>query len=624
MDPREKERRQSGRFTRRMLLLAGAQVGLFGLLGWRLRQLQVLDARKYALLAEENRISLQLLAPTRGVIVDRFGEVFASNAESLRVLVVPDLTRDMEGLLDRLGGIVDIPEATRTRVLRLARKQSPIIPIVVAERLSWREFAQVNILAPELAGVKTDILPVRQYFHGTDIAHIVGYVGAANKQEVNEDPVVRLPGFRIGKSGVERGFESELRGRAGNVKLEVNAFGRAVRKLDQEESVRGRELVLTIDYDIQAKVMKRLSEERRAAAVAMDCVTGEVIAMGSTPSFDPNAIISGLSPDEWSGMSTADDDPLTNKAIRGQYPPGSTFKMVTALAGLDAGVIERDSLISCHGGYSMKNVHFGCWRRGGHGRMDVRNAIKQSCDVFFYETAHRVGIVKLAAMARKLGLGQTYEFGLPLQKPGVIPDPGWKRSTIGEPWYPGETVIAGIGQGFVLTTPLQLAVMTSRIATGQAVVPRIVRPASGETVAAFRQLDIRQEHLAWVREGMKGVVNEPGGTAGRARLPIPDVLMAGKTGTSQVNSASSGRRSHQIEWHERDHGLFVCYAPVDNPRYAVAVIIEHGGSGSAAASPVARDIMTWLIERDPAARPGYVASDGRRRTADGAVRGAGG
>ncbi|MEC9367076.1 MAG: penicillin-binding protein 2 [Pseudomonadota bacterium] len=617
MEPREAERRQGGRFTRRMLLLAGVQAGLFGVLGWRLRQLQVIDSRKYALLSDENRISLQLLAPTRGLIVDRFGELIAGNVESRRVLVVPELTKDLDGLLDRIGKIVEIPEAVRARVIRLAKKQSPHIPIVVAEKLSWREFAQVNIMAPDLAGAKTDILPVRTYFHGTDIAHIVGYVGAADKNEVNDDPVVRLPGFRIGKSGVEKGFEKELRGRAGNVRLEVNAHGRAVRKLDQVESARGRELVLTIDHDIQSKVMKRLAEERRAAAVALDCVTGEVIAMASTPSYDPNALISGLSPDEWSGMATADDDPLTNKAIRGQYPPGSTFKMVTALAGLEAGVIDKDSFIACHGGYMVKNVHFGCWRRGGHGRMNVHNAIKQSCDVFFYETANRVGIVKLAAMARRLGFGQTYDFGLPLQKPGVVPDPGWKRSTIGEPWYPGETVIAGIGQGFVLTTPLQLAVMTARIATGRAVVPRIVRPDPDHTPAPAKPLGLKDEHLAWVRDGMKGVVNEPGGTAGRARLPMPDVLMAGKTGTSQVNTASSGRRSHQIEWHERDHGLFVCYAPADKPRYAVAVIVEHGGSGSAAASPVARDIMIELVQKDPVGKPGYVASDTRRKTADG-------
>lgn len=611
----EDQKRQKRRFTRRLLMLGAGQLGLFGVLGWRLRQLQVIEAPKYSLLAEENRINIQLLAPSRGLIFDRFGKPVASNTDSMRVFIVPELSKNITDSLDRLGRIIPISGKVRKRVLRKARRQSPYIPIVVDQTLSWRQFAQVNVLAPSLPGVQTDVMSVRQYHGGSDMAHIVGYVGAANKEEVSEHPVTRLPGVRVGKAGVERGFEPRLRGKAGIVKLEVDARGHAIRKLDTLDSEQGRELVLTIDRDIQRKAMERLKDERRAAIVALDARTGEIIAMASTPSYDPNTIIDGLKEGTWANMAHAEDDPFTNKAIRGQYPPGSTFKMVTALAGLEDGAIELNTKFSCHGGYSYSRAHFKCWKRGGHGRVSVRKAIKQSCDVFFYNVAERIGITKLSAMGKKLGLGQTYEFGLPLQKPGVMPTPGWKRATLGQPWYGGETIIAGIGQGYVLATPLQLAVMTARIATGREVVPRIVRPGPNEHIEPPKPLDIEPEHLDIVRQGMWAVVNEGGGTAGRARIPIAGVQMAGKTGTSQVNSASSGRRSSSLKWEQRDHGLFVGFAPADNPRYAVAAIIEHGGSGSGAASPVVRDIMTALLERDPVSKPTYVARDPYRKTA---------
>jgi len=615
-DSRNMTKRQSGRFTRRALLLGGGQIGFFGLLVWRLHHLQVVEAPKFALLADENRINVQLLAPGRGVIYDRFGERVADNTDTYRVLIVPDLTDDLSSSIDRLAQIISIRPRVRARVLRQARRQSRYIPIVVTGNLTWREFAQVNVLAPALPGIQTDILPLRRYYNAHDMAHIVGYVGAASKREINDDPVVRLPGFRIGKSGVERGFERKLRGKTGNVKLEVDAHGRSIRKLEEIRSRQGRELVLTIDQYIQTKAMERLAGERRASIVALDARTGEIIAMASTPSYDPNRVVFGLTSDYWKELSKTPDDPLTFKAVRGQYPPGSTFKMVTALAGLEAGVITPDTKLHCYGGFSYHRAYFSCWKKRGHGVVRLHKAIKQSCDVYFYTVAEKIGISKLSAMGRKLGLGQTYDFGFPLQKPGVMPTPGWKRATLGKPWYGGETIIAGIGQGYVLTTPLQLAVMTARIATGLKIVPRIVRPDPDEAVELPPSLGIPEDHLEAVRKGMWAVVNEGGGTAGRARLAIAGIEMAGKTGTSQVNSASSRRKSAQLKWEQRDHGLFVAFAPADNPRYAVAVVVEHGGGGSRAASPVARDIMIELINRDPLAKPAYVASDAKHKTAE--------
>lgn len=615
MSEPDKSRRLDQRFTRRAVLLGAAQTGLFGVLGWRLHQLQILEAPKYALLAEENRINVQLVAPTRGVIVDRFGEVVAANRESLRVVIVPDLVRDVAGALERLSRIVEISDARRARTLRLARRQSPYIPILVADDITWREFAQINIMAPSLPGVQTDVWSVRDYMHGHDMAHIVGYVGAADKVEVLDDPVTRLPGFRVGKTGVEKGFEGMLRGQAGNVKLEVNAHGRALRKLEQVSSKPGREVVLTIDREIQRVAMARIAGERRAAVVALDVQTGEIIAMASTPSYDPNHIVYGVSADKWTDLAKAKDNPLMNRATRGQYPPGSTFKMVTALAGLEAGVITPRTRMHCGGGLWYVNRLYRCWKRRGHGGVNLHLAIKKSCDTYFYETARRMGIRKLAAMARKFGLGETYDCGLPLQKPGVVPDPDWKRLALGEPWYGGETISAAIGQGYVLTTPLQLAVMTARLATGRQVVPRIVRPYPDETVEPFAPIDIKPEFLEVVRKGMYGVVNEGGGTAGRSRLQNTDVKMAGKTGTSQVTQKSIGRKLHELKWKERDHALFVAYAPAEAPRYALAVIVEHAGSGSRAAAPVARDVMAAMVERDPLARPAHVAKDARRKTA---------
>ncbi len=618
---RDEIREQRLKFTRRALLLGAGQLGLFGVLGWRLHHLQVVEAPKYALLAEENRIDIQLIPPPRGAVYDRLGEVLAENVDSLQVVVIPGLVEDMDETFDRLGGLIEVTAEARERAHKLAKRQSSHIPIVVADKLSWEQFAQINVLAPGLPGIRTDVAALRRYAHGSALAHVVGYVGAANEVEAEEDPVMRMPGFRIGKSGVEKGFDKKLRGRAGNLKLEVNARGQAIRKLQTIPATRGEDLVTTIDHEIQALAMQRIAKERRAAVVALDARTGDILALASTPTFDPNTLVGGVTTAEWKALTTAEDDPMTCKATRGQYPPGSTFKMVTSLAGLEAGAITPTSRILCRGGFSFANHYWRCWRRGGHGAMDVHNGIKQSCDTFHYEVARRIGIEKLSAMGRKLGLGRSYDCGLPLIKPGVMPTPAWKLATLGHRWYAGETISCAIGQGYVLTTPLQLAVMTARIASGRQIEPRIVRPGPGERDEPAPLLEVSQENLGHIRRGMIGVVNEGGGTAGRARLPMAGVLMAGKTGTSQVSKLSVGRGSFGVKWALRDHGLFVCYAPADNPRYAVSVIVEHGGSGSRAAAPVARDVMIELIKRDPLAKPLFVperqlARGTRERTAE--------
>lgn len=603
--PPDYTRRQRHRFSRRALLVGAGQAGLFGLLGWRLHQLQILDSSDYRLLSDENRMTMQLVAPSRGAIYDRFGTVIAEDRENLRVLVVPAFCKSLSGTLDALATVVPVSTATRDRVARSARRQSGYYPVLVTEGLSWRQFALLNVLAPQIPGMRTDRSGYRLYSHSRPMAHVVGYVGMAGTEEVNDDPVMRLPGFRTGRTGVEKTFDRELRGSPGSIKYEVDVRGRVVRELGSRPSTKGTDIVLTIDHHLQTVALDRIKDHRVASIVVIDVVTGGILVMASTPTFDPNDVAFKVDMEKWRELGRNPDHPMHNRAVRGQYPPGSTFKVVTALAGLSAGVIDEHETMRCPGSYAVGRKRFRCWKSHGGG-IDVHQALKQSCDVYFYETAKRMGIDHLALVARELGLGQTYDCGLPGQKPGLIPDRAWKRANLFDAWYPGETVIAGIGQGFVSTTPLQLAVMTARVATGRAVRPKLVMSSRDHT-EPWPLLNLDPAHLEIVRNGMIAVVNEKGGTAGRSALKLGDVQMAGKTGTSQVVSSHN---EHKLSAYEREtHALFIAFAPANAPRYAAACVVEHGGGGSRAAAPVVSDVMTELLLRDPAGRPTFVSTN---------------
>ena len=605
--PTRDERRLRHRFSRRMVLFGGAQIGLFGLLGWRLHQLQILESSDYRLLSDENRLTFHLVAPSRGAIYDRFGMPIAEDRENLRVLVIPIFCKSLSRTLDMIGTIVPVSAGERDRVMRATRRQSGYYPVLVTEGLTWRQFGLLNVLAPQLPGVRTDQGAYRHYQHARGLAHVVGYVGMADKEEIHEDPVMRLPGFRTGKTGIEKGFDAPLRGKPGSITYEVDAHGRIMRELGSAPSTRGRDLVLTVDHELQEIALDRLSEHRVASIVVLDVVTGEILVMASTPTFDPNDVAFRPDASHWRALAGTRDHPFENRAIRGLYPPGSTFKVCTALAGLSAGVITPNETMRCPGVYAVGRARFRCWRAHGGG-INVHEAIKQSCDVYFYETAKRMGINTLAAMARKLGLGQIHDCGLAGQKKGIVPDASWKRQALGEPWYGGETVIAGIGQGFMQSTPLQLAVMAARIATGRAVVPHLVVPEKGAPEPELTPLlDIDPAYLHYVRGGMLGAVNEKGGTAVRSALALPDVQMAGKTGTSQVVSLAN--KSTLGGWESEHHALFIAFAPAHAPRYAAACVVEHGGGGSRAAAPVVKDVMTEVLLRNPAGRPVFVPDD---------------
>ncbi len=597
-------------FTRRAALLAGIQGVAFVALAGRMYYLQVLKTDQYRMLAEENRVSMRLLAPLRGNIVDRFGRVLASNRQNYRAMLISEQTPDVEATLERLSRIVEIDDFTRKRILRDIGRSPRFMPVTVAEDLSWDQFAQVNINEPDLAGILPDVGETRDYPYAEEFAHVLGYVAAVSEKDLEEareeQPLLKLPGFRIGKEGIEKTYDRELRGVPGSSHVEVNAYGRVIRELAKDPGKPGAEVVLTLDLDIQRFAWDRLKGES-ASAVVMDIHSGDIVSIVSAPAYDPNQFNMGYGTAAYKELLDSPYLPLMNKSLAGMYPPGSTFKMVVAMAAVEAGM-DPSHRVVCPGHYSLGSHDFHCWKKGGHGAVNMHDAIKHSCDVYFYDTAKRIGIDAIADMARKFGLGQTYDFEVPGEKAGLVPTPEWKRGAKGEVWHQGETVIAGIGQGYLLATPLQLAVMTARIANGGlAVQPRLTRAIGGELlqVKPPQPVGVSERAIAIAQGGMNGVSNEPGGTAYRSRIPDPGMELAGKTGTAQVRRISRAERlsgvlkNEDLEWRQRDHALFVCFAPYDAPRYAMSVVIEHGGSGSGAAAPVARDIMREVLIRNP-------------------------
>ncbi len=600
--PKDPQTIQSDRFTRRTVLLGAGGLGLFGLLASKLHNLQNIEGRKYKSLAEDNRTATRFLPSIRGKIYDRTKTLIASNSQNLRVLLIPDQADNVATSLDLLSRTIPVSTRQKQRILRIARRQNPQIPILVTDNIGWRQFARINVLGQRIPGILSDISWRRQYHYGEEFAHIVGHLRPPTKLQLAATPAFRLPGTLVGANGIEQGFNDVLQGESGHQQFEVNARGRNIKALAKKPSIDGADLYLTIDHVLQQRILKRLSPYRRAAVVAIDVNSGDVVAMCSTPTFDPNILTHPIDEKRWRELKNAADTPLSDKATRGQYPPGSTFKMVTALAGLEAGVITPKTKFKCTGVMEWHKHKFHCWNRSGHGYMRLHKALKQSCDVFFYQTARKVGIRRLAAMALKLGLGEVYDCGLPGQKAGLIPDPDWKQVIKRRVWFGGETVLAGIGQGYVLTTPLQLAVMTARLATGRKVEPRLAHTKDKAPRLVPRKLDINENSLKLIRKAMTGVINDRDGTGPKAALGWPGLQMAGKTGTSQVRGNQSIKAGQKLEWKYLDHALFVAFAPASNPRYAISVIIEHGRSGGKVAGPVARDVMKMLLIRDPVQR----------------------
>ena len=589
---------------RRSLIMALIKFLLLLVIIARLYYLQVYQADKYKTLADENRISTRLLVPPRGIIYDRNGMVVASNQQNFQALIVAEQAPNVQETLDAFKKLMPLSEAEEEKIKKDLKRNRSFVPIKIKDNLTWEEVSRIQLNAPDLPGIVIDEGLTRYYPYGASMAHFLGYVSSVSDKDVKDDPLLEVPGFKIGKSGIEKFFEKDLRGESGNLKQEVNAYGRIMKEIERVDGIPGKDVNLTIDARLQQKAFELFGEES-GAAVLLDVHTGEILAFVSAPSFDPNMMTQGLSQEDWNALLKNERNPLTNKAISGQYSPGSTFKMVVAMAALESGIIKPETRSFCAGKMSLGNHVFHCWKKQGHGHLNVVEALQHSCDIFFYETAQKVGIEKIADMARRFGLGAKINIGLENEKAGLIPDKKWKLKRFGEPWQQGESLISGIGQGYILTTPLQLATMTARLVNGgYAVVPTFTKLSDADK-SKIKKMDVSQANLELMKEGMYAVVNKPGGTAFMSQFNYHGERMGGKTGTTQVRRITMKERregikkEEELPWRLRNHALFVGYAPHDNPKYAVAVLVEHGGGGSSVAAPLAGKILKEAVMLDP-------------------------
>ena len=589
---------------RRSLIMALIKFLLLMVIIARLYYLQVYQADRYKTLADENRISTRLLVPPRGIIFDRNGVTIASTHQHFQALIVAEQAPNVQETLDAFKKIMPLSEAEEERIKKDLKRNRSFVPIKIRDNLSWEEVSRIQLNAPDLPGIVIDEGLTRYYPFGAGMAHILGYVSSVSDKDVKDDPLLEVPGFKIGKSGIEKYLEKALRGESGNLKLEVNAYGRIMKEIERVDGIPGKDVQLTIDSRLQQKAFELFGEES-GAAVLLDVHTGEILAFVSAPSFDPNMMTQGLSTEDWNALLHNERNPLTDKAISGQYSPGSTFKMIVALAALEAGVIKPETRTYCAGKMFLGNHAFHCWKKEGHGHLNVVEALQHSCDIFFYETAQKLGIEKIADMARRFGLGSKINIGLENEKAGLIPDKEWKLRRFGEPWQQGESLISGIGQGYILTTPLQLATMTARLVNGgYEIKPTFLKVSDGEK-SKIKKIDVSPANLELIKEGMYAVVNKPGGTAWRSQFDYHGQRMGGKTGTTQVRRITMKERREGIKkeselpWRLRNHALFVGYAPHDNPKYAVAVLVEHGGGGSSVAAPLAGKILREAVMLDP-------------------------
>ncbi|MCJ2181845.1 penicillin-binding protein 2 [Novosphingobium sp. 1949] len=579
-------------FERRAVVLGSVQGGVACLLAARMGYLAIFENEKYKLEAESNRVNLSLIPPRRGWILDRNGTPLASNRADFRVDIIPERLQDKDATITRLSELLDLDPVKRQDLQDSLDSSRGFAPVEVASGLDLERFSAVSVRLPDLPGVVTQRGYSRYYPDSVNVGHLVGYVGAASAEDYarDHDPLLLTPGYKVGKDALEKVFEKQLRGTPGARRTEVTASGRVVRDLETRDDIPGETVKLTIDAGLQNYCARRLGTQS-GSVVVIDAQNGDLLTMASMPSFDPNSFSDGIGRLEWKMLSDDDHVPLRNKVLRGLYPPGSTVKPMVSLAFREAG-LDPEETVFCGGGLRVGNRVFHCWKRSGHGTVNMAKGIYQSCDVYFYAMVQRMGMDVISKMAKKLGLGQEFDLPVTGQSYGTVPSPEWKLRKYGKEWQTFDSVNATIGQGYFLVNPLQLAVMASRIASGRQLMPRLLytgKPQDAEP------LGIPQDHLDYVHQAMRDMVNGPG-TGHAARPPIEGLEIAGKSGTAQVVSLNiSNGKSGPFKY--RDHGHFICYAPWDKPRYACAISIEHGG-GSGAAIPLARDIMTYLWDKD--------------------------
>jgi penicillin-binding protein 2 len=586
---------QSLTFTRRATVVGGLQMGIGLLLAGRMAYISVAENERYQLLSESNRVNLTLIPPRRGWLIDRNGKPIANNRSDFRVDIIPDRTPNKEQTVATLAKLLSLDDEEVERINKELKQTNSFQPIQIASGLDWEKYAAVSVRLPDLPGVSPRQGFSRFYPTGAAVGHLVGYVGIASAEDYKEnpDPILITPGYKIGKDGLEKHFEDRLQGKPGAKRVEVTARGKIVRELNTKPDIPGKPLKLTIDTELQEYAARRLGPES-GSVVVMDCHTGEILTMTSMPSFDPNSFSDGIGVTEYGMLREDDHVPLRDKSLRGLYPPGSTVKPMDTLALMRAG-IDPEETVGCNGGLRVGNRRFNCWNRRGHGAVNMAKAVYQSCDTYFYKMALRIGYDPIAQAARELGMGAKFDLPVPSQSYGTVPDSNWIFKKHKREWADFDSVNSVIGQGYVLANPLQLAVMSARMASGKNIQPQLL---FSNKIASPKRLNFNDEHLKYCHQSMSDVVNGFG-TARRARLPLDGIQMGGKTGTAQVVGLNVGRGGKDVPWKFRDHGLFIAFAPVDSPRYAMSVVIEHG-AGSSSAYPVARDVMTFLFDREKA------------------------
>ena len=613
--------KSNAQLSRRGLIIGGLQTAFIAALAVRMRKLQVEDASEYRLLADENRINIRLIAPSRGEIYDRNGKVIARNEQSFRITIVKEDAGDIEQTLYSLSNLIKITQNDAKRVFEEIDRSAPFLPVTVRDQLSFEEIARIATNSPTLPGVSVEEGLSRVYPLTQTYAHVVGYVGPVSDNDLNDgnesNPLLKIPRFQVGKVGIERQFEGVLRGSAGVMKVEVNALGRVMRNLDRKEGKPGNNIQLTVDTELQAYIQARLGSES-ASAVVMNCKNGEILAIASSPSYDPNKFVKGISYSDFDKLRDNELRPLASKTVQDAYPPGSTFKIVTALAALKANIISPKDNFSCDGKMEISNRLFHCWKNGGHGEMDLAKSLSESCDVYFYELALKVGIERINEMAIQLGLGIQHEIPMSAITKGLVPSREWKLKNREQDWLVGDTVNASIGQGYVLSSPLQLAVMAARLASGKNVKPLLTKSINGQNVhdgKKIEDLKIDKAHLKIIRKALFQASNDRRGTAYGSRVINNKYRMAGKTGTSQVRNITDAEReigvtkNEDLPWKKRDHALFINFAPYDDPEIAVSVVVEHGGAGSKSAAPIARDITLQALFKGTPPLGVYPAKD---------------
>ena len=613
--------KSNAKLSRRGLIIGGLQTAFIAGLAVRMRKLQVEDASEYRLLADENRINIRLIAPARGEIYDRNGKVIARNEQSFRITIVKEDAGDIEQTLYSLSNLIKISQNDAKRVIEEIERSAPFLPVTVRDQLSFEEIARIATNSPILPGVSVEQGLSRVYPLIESYAHVVGYVGPVSDNDLKDgnesNPLLKIPRFQVGKVGIERQFEDVLRGSAGVMKVEVNALGRVMRNLDRKEGKPGNNIQLTVDTELQAYIQARLGSES-ASAVVMNCKNGEILAIASSPSYDPNKFVKGISYSDFNELRDNEFRPLASKTVQDAYPPGSTFKIVTALAALEANIISRKDNFSCDGKMEISNRFFHCWKKGGHGEMNLAKSISESCDVYFYELALKVGIERINEMATKLGLGIQHDVPMSAITKGLVPSREWKLKNREQEWLVGDTVNASIGQGYVLSSPLQLAVMAARLASGRNVKPMLTKSINGQNVhddKEFEDLKVSKTNLNIIRKALFKASNDRRGTAYGSRIINNKYRMAGKTGTSQVRNITDAERENgvtkneDLPWKRRDHALFINFAPYDDPEIAVSVVVEHGGAGSKSAAPIARDITLQALFKGTPPLGVYPAKD---------------